>query len=208
MKKGKYESLSDRKAFLNETAKGLAALLKGWRFDSLNTHETNAALIGDEGKKIFFRFRSDKPDMITIFTSWPQVHGHANSPADWGVLKRGEAFPGFNYSAGRDLKIIARKIVREVLPEYERLYALCLEAKQAYIKKRESRKIIIDTFKKIHPVSHVMHESCQPLIYFDKLSPEVSAMVQLYHGGNCHLKIDAITPDLAMKILGFIKGQL
>jgi len=131
----------------------------------------------------------------------------AISPADWGVLAKGQALPVLNFTAGRNLKSIAKLLTRDFIPLYDELYEKCLVAKRNRLNEIESRKIIIEAFNKVHSISYTRHDSCQPMLFFEKLSG-ISAMVQLYHGGDCRLNLDNVTPEQAMKILGFLKGSI
>ena len=113
---------------LKNAAKAIAKHLPGsWRLDTTNTRPCEV-LLGENGKGICVGTQWNQKGKLRVYGLYPKSElAGSYGAVERAVLSYKESAPEIGITATREPEAIAREIVRRFLPEYEALFAKCVE---------------------------------------------------------------------------------
>jgi len=203
------------KAYLFTLVEEIANYLpEQWRFNYLIDQTNDSAtpkIIGLKGASISFRYRVDKPNMVSVTGNWITIPGESyySSIEHYKIMKHGKHFPVINFSINRTVKSIAKDIEKRFLSSYWGLYQRCLQERDKIIKQRDLVNFKVEAIKRVHPVKLCVNRQ-------DKDHPRLYIPSQKYTGGgeiylNSRDKFDLKLGDLSLEeviqILGILNQQ-
>jgi len=203
--------INNQKIFFDLIKKVADYLPKEWRFSQLvdGGGEGSPELIGETGKKIYFRLRFDKPMMVSVTGAWPKIFEDKRyqSVSDYRVLQKGEGFPTINFNVNRKPEAIATDIKRRFLENYNKLHLLCLEKRSKIMKHRELISHKVASMELVAPVEKCLlkHSHDNPRLYLQyNESDTPSGEIFFNHRASINLELAGVSIDTTIKILALI----
>ncbi len=206
------DTADDKRQALFDLIKQVAAHLpKEWRFNQFAEDEQkeNPELIGENGAKVYFRYRRDKPTMVNVTGCWPKIPGDSRyiGVSDWGVMDSNDHYPAMNFSVSRQPTAIATDLKRRFLENYKRLYLLCVEQRQKTIDHRELISHKVAAMERVAPVERCVHRHNpdNPRLYLQyKVQDGPSGEIYFNSQSTCDLKLTHVPFDTVIKVLATI----